>query len=237
MNRKFIFIAFTVVVVLVMGYSFLWMKSGFIDYKPKTYPSKDIPTQTSTQTPIQPSVEPVPKSSLTDKTANWKTYRNNQYGFEFRYPSDYSFDVIKDSKGSDWLFDLISPTKEYLPMRLEDNRFPELDTFEKFAIGISKSYCSADNDGLSQYCSNENKISEFTNSAGINGYEIYLNATIENHITNQKTNKIMGPIFVLDFSPLNNSYARGMFLGRGNAFSDSEREIIAQIISTFKFTR
>ena len=50
---------------------------------------------------------------------------------------------------------------------------------------------------------------------------------------NQETTRIKGPIFVLDFSPLDNPDARGIFLNREDTFSD--REIIIQIISTFKF--
>ena len=36
MNRKIIFILLGAVIILVLGYSFLWMKSGFIDYRPQT---------------------------------------------------------------------------------------------------------------------------------------------------------------------------------------------------------
>ena len=35
------------------------------------------------------------KSIEIDKTANWKTYRNEEYGVEFQYPSEY---IIKDRK-------------------------------------------------------------------------------------------------------------------------------------------
>ena len=36
MNRKIILIIGVIIVVLVLGYFFLWMKSGFIDYRPQT---------------------------------------------------------------------------------------------------------------------------------------------------------------------------------------------------------
>ena len=39
------------------------------------------------------SVSPSP-SVVVDETANWQTYKNEKYGFEFRYPKDYSLDLV-----------------------------------------------------------------------------------------------------------------------------------------------
>ena len=80
MNRKLIFIILGVVVVLVLGYSFLWMKSGFIDYRPQT--DKIVKT---TETPSQ----------STDEVSGWKTYRDDRNGFEFKYPEKLK--LIKES--------------------------------------------------------------------------------------------------------------------------------------------
>ena len=37
-----------------------------------------------------------PSVSPPDATANWKTYRNEEYGFEFEYPNNWYYDVSSD---------------------------------------------------------------------------------------------------------------------------------------------
>jgi hypothetical protein len=59
---------------------------GYFSYK--IYKS---PNQPITQ-PTTPSIPP----ATPDTTANWKTYINNQYGFELKYPQDDKVEEIKD---------------------------------------------------------------------------------------------------------------------------------------------
>jgi len=47
--------------------------------------------------PIDISSEPVSTPTPTvDETANWKTYRNEEYGFEFEYPGDWTLQEISN---------------------------------------------------------------------------------------------------------------------------------------------
>jgi len=51
------------------------------------------------KSPIQPATQPTTSlvpSATPDITANWKTYTNNQYGFELKYPQGDKVEEIKD---------------------------------------------------------------------------------------------------------------------------------------------
>lgn len=38
-------------------------------------------------------------SAITNKFAGWKTYRNEEFGFEFKYPTDWDLESQKDKNG------------------------------------------------------------------------------------------------------------------------------------------
>ncbi len=86
MNKKgFVNIVLVVVIALLMG------TVGYFAFVKKSEPvtqQPTLPTTTQTPTPQQPSPTPI------NETANWKTYKNDTYGFEVKYPSDWT------SKGS-----------------------------------------------------------------------------------------------------------------------------------------
>ena len=103
MNRKIIYIIVGVVIVLVLGYSYFWMKSGFVDYKPQTQQPPSVFDKTTahlptTPTTTQPSdIEPASSSEM--GASNWTTYRNKDFGFTFsyRFKNDDHADFVEPS--------------------------------------------------------------------------------------------------------------------------------------------
>ncbi len=62
-----------IIVLAVVGVGLVALKQGWI-------PKSPVATQTPTPIPIS------------GETANWKTYANNDYGFEFKYPQTFFLD-------------------------------------------------------------------------------------------------------------------------------------------------
>ena len=86
MNQKgftnVILVVIIVAVIAVAGY-FIFVKRWDSQQTPTLLPS-------TTQTPTPQTSAPAPK----DETENWKTYRNEVYGIEFKYPDHLLLDAI-----------------------------------------------------------------------------------------------------------------------------------------------
>ena len=75
-----LFLVIAIVVICIGGLlHFSWQK-GLIKTNPNQQPS------------------PTPNTSI-DETANWNTYKNNEYGFEFKYPPDWKEKQTYGKKG------------------------------------------------------------------------------------------------------------------------------------------
>jgi hypothetical protein len=48
------------------------------------------------------STPPANQPAAKDETADWKTYRNEQHGIEFKYPSDWQSEVDSNNEGNDY---------------------------------------------------------------------------------------------------------------------------------------
>ncbi len=89
MNKK----AFGIVLIIVVVAVLALLGGGAIYYKSKISSSSDTSNGDSAKSTAVPS----PTASQ-DKTAGWKTYRNNYYGFEVKYPPNGS--VTETANGS-----------------------------------------------------------------------------------------------------------------------------------------
>lgn len=57
----------------------------------KTTPAPAVGTQTNSGANVQPNKVVATNPKISDQTTGWKTYANTTYGFEIKYPSNFSF--------------------------------------------------------------------------------------------------------------------------------------------------
>jgi len=108
------------------------------NYPPQANQNSTIPpTTTNTQTTTSTKT-PVTRT-LKDETANWTTYRNDQYGIEFRHPADWKSRVLKEGNIDD-IVQVFSP--ESYSLALKGDTAGQTD---QFAVRIlyNKSYESS----------------------------------------------------------------------------------------------
>jgi molybdopterin converting factor small subunit len=74
-----------VLVALFAGGILAWQYFGALKEKAKASEEK-----------IEKSKEPI--EVVKDETANWKTYKNEEYGFEIKYPPNFFYQVINSRK-------------------------------------------------------------------------------------------------------------------------------------------
>lgn len=84
-DRKKI-ILWTIIVILAIPGGFFWIKDTMSGIKKIAH---NISQMKIFETPV--SNVPMPTiPTVTDQTAGWQTYTNNDYGFAFKYPKDFS---------------------------------------------------------------------------------------------------------------------------------------------------
>lgn len=77
--RPWLLIVLAVVVILGGGFTY-WNLKG----------NKSIVSPTTSPTPTLSTAKKTPTASPSSSTADWQTYKNDTYGFSFKYPKDWT---------------------------------------------------------------------------------------------------------------------------------------------------
>ena len=88
-------------------------------------------------------------SPTTNLTANWKTYRNEEYGFEFKYPSAWKYQEDNSRKNKDGFIVLI---------------FPEHEIYNIVSLTVYKSNLSLDDFLKESLCGGRMECKTFKNA-------------------------------------------------------------------------
>jgi len=197
-------ILWTVVVMVGLPMLFFWI-SGALNSFSKLSNSIQIPDI---------STNNVPSIDISQITADWKTYTNEKYGFEFKYPDIFKEGVISIKAESVVLF--YSKSSENLELRADfiDNFDPKsLVKNDEKNITYNKSVISVD--GLASY-----KVDSVTCYMGCaSGYSIFI--PYKNSAISVKVIRGDG------------SYKEPNLV----KITNEEKANFDQIISTFKFTK
>ena len=164
------------------------------------------------------------------QTAEWQTYTNEEYGFEFKYPKKYYF---RTASPATTLFFLSDPNEKRI---INGEEYP-INYFEfnidKVTIPIKDyilRFCDADGPNSSLICDKVIKEETFGNAS-----RLYLNMITTKFPGGEKQESTIGPIFFIKIPNSDNVlFVSSVGVHSGSLNEEKEKEL-ENIISTLKF--
>ena len=99
-------------------------------------------TENKTEEPIDETL-PIAKKPIslptTDPTTNWKTYINNQYNFDFKYPNNLILKERQVLSKNDSLVDITLSTADFAYQKNDPN--PDVEEGYKFNVTLNNKPC------------------------------------------------------------------------------------------------
>jgi hypothetical protein len=175
--------------------------------------------------------------SLSAFASEESSYRNEEYGFTFHYPS--SFRVRSFGEG---YFDILKDDKILAQASVEDDSFnifiqeakPNEGVFQSFARERCKIICDADGPDGSTYCKEIASEKEWTSANGLRVLELILIFTRENYQDKTKKESKIGPVYVVDIPRAHRHLALMIHPGHEALASKKNEQLIHGLIDAIE---
>ncbi len=115
-----------IVAFLILAGVAVWQRERTM---PQVQPLQPSPSQARPEPTPRPTTAPTVQPS-SDPTANWKTYRNDKYGFEIKYPTGWLSRKFKSNPGQ--LFGIVFYEKEGEEKSVDIQAYPLKEPIENF---------------------------------------------------------------------------------------------------------
>lgn len=180
-----------------------------------------------------------PPSSNSDATADWKTYRNEKYEFEFKYPKEYFID---------WAIDYRNPAEKYYDPKYDKPGAEGIFSLNMSDLKTDYSWCSMTISEEIEYVNIDDWAKDFLKESKKpyfhEGEEFAPSVIIlfeDLNISEIKVKKLIQEYALfcrecIDIIAIKDGYY--YIFGCSNSekkFTQNERTVIEKIISTFKF--
>ena len=133
-QKSFAPIALIIILVILAGggYFLLSQKSKVESQKEEAKIEQNVVAETQEQTPTAK----VESQAVMEETADWKTYRNEEYGFEFRYPQNWEVNQCESQCVKNLNFDFLHISNIEAIALARKSKYPEPPSL--IDIGIKK---------------------------------------------------------------------------------------------------
>lgn len=207
MGQKSIIAILGVVVIVLIGTTIYFAMSKNVN-QPAATTSNVVQQPVPTPVAQKPTPTPVAQQTNqpTNKTAGWQTYKNEQYGFEFKYPKEWN--IVDTTKGAGYA-------------AFEISLYPNYDIKEPFEEAPP----------LLQIFQSRETLDEYFRKTDSSNKQPYILSGLSGYIISNPI--LSGPIYA--FSKNGKAFVINIYLKESNNLNVGIKEAM-EILSTFKFT-